>query len=163
MLFGESSPTPLRTTWYQLSQREMRGLSNCLKSCQIKQWLILYLRLISFHFSGFFLWRVARIFLRFLTIFSPSIPLLSPGSPPILRASIFLTHILPVAPPDWGAGAPCRRSTGPDPLSLEFRVFSPLLVHGHTLLENILKLCPNTKYVRCLWCLNFSFAFKLDW
>lgn len=53
MLFGESSPTPLRTTWYQQSQTEMRGLSNCLKSRQIKQWLMLHLCLISSHFSVF--------------------------------------------------------------------------------------------------------------
>lgn len=46
MLFRESSPTPLKTTCCQHSQTEMRRLSNCLKSFQMKQWLIWCLWLI---------------------------------------------------------------------------------------------------------------------
>ena len=163
MPFGESSPTPLRTTWYQQSQTEMRGLSNCLKSCQIEQWLMLQLCLISSHFSVFPSDMLPGSFSDSSLYFSlPFLFFLLEALPSSEPLSFWFTSSQWL-PPGWDAGAPCCHPTGPEPLSLEFRVFSALLVHGHTLLENILKLCPNTKCFRCLWCLKFSFSFKLDW
>lgn len=154
MKFRESAPTPLRTTCCQHSQTEMRRLSNCFKSFQMKQWLIWCLWLIVLPLPCFSLTRcqdLSQIAHRTL-LFCPSSFSWKPSHP----RSIHLSDS------GWDAGAPCRCSAGPDHRLSNVKP-SPLLVHGHTWLENALKLCPNTKGFRCLWCLKFSLAFKCDW
>lgn len=144
MPFRESSPIPLRTTCRQHSQKEMRHLSNCLKSFQTKQWLIWCLWLIVLPLLALFLPHTLPESFSDPSLYSSLLSVLFLLE--TLGASIFLTHTLP---PGWDAGAPCHCSAGPDHRLSNVKP-SPLLVHGHTLLENTLKLCPNTKDFRCL-------------
>lgn len=132
----------LRTTWYQQSQTEMRGLSNCLKSRQIKQWLMLHLCLISSHFSVF----PSDMLPGSFSDSSLYFPFRSSSfsQKPSHPQSLCLSDSLP---PSGSLQAGmlelrCRRPAGPEPLSLEFRVFPALLVHGHTLLEKIRNYVP---------------------